>query len=60
MGQFSGAVPHPDDLRAAEVLPWIKQSKLENPSGTLGVLGRMALEVFFFRSLFRNLKIAEA
>jgi len=37
-------------------LPWIKHSKLENPSGTLGVLGRMALEVFFFRSLFRNLK----
>jgi nitrate reductase gamma subunit len=37
-------------------LPWIKQSKLENPSGVLGVLGRMALEVFLFRSLFRNLK----
>jgi nitrate reductase gamma subunit len=37
-------------------LPWIKHSKLENPSGTLGVLGRMALEVFFFRSLFRNVK----
>ncbi|MCK9420334.1 MAG: sulfate reduction electron transfer complex DsrMKJOP subunit DsrM [Nitrospirae bacterium] len=37
-------------------LPWIKQSKLENPSGMLGVLGRMALEVFFFRSLFRNVK----
>ena len=37
-------------------LPWIKQSKLENPSGMLGVIGRMALEVFFFRSLFRNLK----
>lgn len=37
-------------------LPWIKQAKLENPSGTLGVIGRMALEVFFFRSLFRNLK----
>jgi nitrate reductase gamma subunit len=37
-------------------LPWIKQNKLENPSGALGVLGRMALEVFFFRSLFRNLK----
>ncbi|HEY6011565.1 MAG TPA: sulfate reduction electron transfer complex DsrMKJOP subunit DsrM [Nitrospirota bacterium] len=37
-------------------LPWIKQSKLEAPAGTLGVLGRMALEVFFFRSLFRNLK----
>lgn len=37
-------------------LPWIKQSKLENPSGMLGVIGRMALEVLFFRSLFRNLK----
>jgi len=38
-----------------QTLPWIKQSKLECPSSTLGVLGRMALEVFFFRSLFRNL-----
>ncbi len=37
-------------------LPWIKQNKIENPSGTLGVLARMALEVLFFRSLFRNLK----
>ncbi|MFC2130977.1 sulfate reduction electron transfer complex DsrMKJOP subunit DsrM [Bacteroidota bacterium] len=37
-------------------LPWIKQSKLDNPSSTLGVLGRMALEVLFFRSLFRNTK----
>jgi len=36
--------------------PWIKHSKLENPSSMLGVAGRMALEVFFFRSLFRNLK----
>ncbi len=39
-----------------KTLPWIKSSKLENPSGTLGVIGRMALEVLFFRSLFRNLK----
>lgn len=37
-------------------LPWIKQNKLDNPSGALGVVGRMFLEVFFFRSLFRNLK----
>ncbi|HLE41483.1 MAG TPA: menaquinol oxidoreductase, partial [Nitrospirota bacterium] len=37
-------------------LPWIKQNKLENPSGMLGVIGRMTLEVLFFRSLFRNLK----
>jgi len=37
-------------------LPWIKQNKLESPSSTLGVIGRMALEVLLFRSLFRNLK----
>jgi nitrate reductase gamma subunit len=37
-------------------LPWIKQNKLDNPSSTLGVIGRMALEVFLFRSLFRNTK----
>ncbi|MFZ5997091.1 MAG: sulfate reduction electron transfer complex DsrMKJOP subunit DsrM [Nitrospirota bacterium] len=37
-------------------LPWIKQDKLENPSSTMHVIGRMFLEVFFFRSLFRNLK----
>ncbi|ROL61865.1 menaquinol oxidoreductase [Bacteroidetes/Chlorobi group bacterium ChocPot_Mid] len=37
-------------------LPWIKQNKLDNPSSSLGVIGRMALEVLFFRSLFRNTK----
>ena len=37
-------------------LPWIKHSKLESPATTLEVIGRMALEVFLFRSLFRNLK----
>ncbi len=35
-------------------LSWIKQSKIENPSTTWGVVARMALEVLFFRSLFRN------
>jgi len=35
-------------------LPWIRCAKLDNPSGTLGVVGRMALEVLFFRSLLRN------
>lgn len=35
-------------------LPWIKQSKLDNPSTTSGVIGRMLLEVFLFRSLFSN------
>jgi len=37
-------------------LPWIKQEKLENPHNTLTVMGRMALEVLFFRSLLRNTK----
>jgi nitrate reductase gamma subunit len=37
-------------------LPWIKPARLENPSTTLGVMGRMALEILLFRSLFRNTK----
>lgn len=37
-------------------LPWIKANNLESPSNTLGVIGRMALEVLLFRSLFRNTK----
>jgi len=36
--------------------PWIKNSNLESPHSGLGVLCRMALEVLFFRSLFRNTK----
>jgi nitrate reductase gamma subunit len=35
-------------------LAWIKSSRLESPSTTLGVIGRMALEILLFRSLFRN------
>jgi nitrate reductase gamma subunit len=38
-------------------LPWVKQSQLDNPSTTAGVIGRMALEVLLFRSLFRNTKM---
>jgi nitrate reductase gamma subunit len=38
-------------------LPWVKASYLENPHSTLGVLGRMALEVLVFRSLFRNTRV---
>jgi nitrate reductase gamma subunit len=37
-----------------ESLPWIPQAKLDNPSTGGGVLGRMLLEILFFRSLFRN------
>jgi nitrate reductase gamma subunit len=35
-------------------LPWLKRSRLDNPSTTLEVVGRMALEILLFRSLFRN------
>jgi nitrate reductase gamma subunit len=38
-------------------LPWIKSAKTDNPHSFWGVMGRMALEVFFFRSLFRNTKM---
>ena len=34
----------------------ISPSRLDNPSGVAGVIGRMLLEVLFFRSLFRNTK----
>ncbi len=35
-------------------LPWIHNDELDNPSNTWAVIGRMLLEVLFFRSLFRN------
>ena len=38
-------------------LPWIKANRLESPPNTAGVVGRMALEVLLFRSLFRNTKM---
>jgi [DsrC]-trisulfide reductase subunit M len=38
-------------------LPWIRNNELEAPSGLAGVIGRMALEVLFFRSLFRNTRV---
>ena len=37
-------------------LAFIKSNNLENPHNLVGVLGRMALEVLCFRSLFRNTK----
>jgi nitrate reductase gamma subunit len=38
-------------------LPWIKTNPLDNPSCFWGVIGRMALEILLFRSLFRNTKV---
>lgn len=37
-----------------ESLPWIKPNKIDNPFSTSGVIMRMILEIFLFRSLFRN------
>lgn len=41
----------------AKSLPWIKGNNLESPHNIWGVIGRMFLEIFFFRSLFRNTKM---
>ena len=38
-------------------LPWIKSNNLESPHNGWGVIGRMALEILFFRSLFRNTRM---
>jgi nitrate reductase gamma subunit len=38
-------------------LPWIKSSNIESPHNTLGIIGRMALEILLFRSLFRNERV---
>jgi nitrate reductase gamma subunit len=37
-------------------LEWIKPGRLDSPYSTAGVIGRMALEILFFRSLFRGTK----
>lgn len=38
-------------------LPWVKHNRLDNPFTTGEVIIRMLLEVFLFRSLFRNSKV---
>ncbi|WP_031385916.1 sulfate reduction electron transfer complex DsrMKJOP subunit DsrM [Desulfonatronum thiodismutans] len=37
-------------------LDWIKPSTVDSPYTTWGVVGRMAMEILLFRSLFRNTK----
>lgn len=39
-------------------LDWIKQDKFDNPDTWYQVVGRMALEVLFFRSLLKNTRTA--
>jgi nitrate reductase gamma subunit len=40
-----------------KTLPWIKYNRFDNPSNTVGVIGRMIFEVLTFRSLFRNTRM---
>jgi nitrate reductase gamma subunit len=40
-----------------ESLSWIKPAKFDNPFSMGGVIVRIALEVLFFRSLFRNTSV---
>ncbi|MDD5648745.1 MAG: respiratory nitrate reductase subunit gamma, partial [Dehalococcoidia bacterium] len=35
-------------------LNWIKSDKIESPTSNWGIFSRLALEILFFRSLFRN------
>ena len=60
MGWSASAVPFriPTTCGQQKSLPWIKQNRIDNPDTTLGVFLRMVLEVFAFRSLFRNTKAA--
>jgi len=41
-------------------LPWIKEDKAESPTDNWAVAWRMFLEIFFFRSLFRNSNMQQA
>jgi nitrate reductase gamma subunit len=55
-GWSKSAVPFriPTTCGQQKSMPWIKQSKIDNPSTGFGVFIRMALEILTFRSLFRN------
>ncbi|MBA3027807.1 MAG: menaquinol oxidoreductase [Desulfobacteraceae bacterium] len=60
MGWAASPVPFriPTTCGQQKSLPWIQQNKIDNPSSGWGVLARMALEIFLFRSLFRNTKMS--
>ncbi len=59
MGWARSPVPFriPTTCGQHKSLPWFKQNKIDNPSSTLGVIARMALEILCFRSLFRNIRM---
>jgi nitrate reductase gamma subunit len=58
LGWSNSAVPFriPTSCGQQKSLDWIPHSRLENPHTPLQTMGRMALEVLFFRSLLKNTK----
>ena len=60
LGWASSAVPFriPTTCGQQKSLPWVKQNCIDNPDTATGVFLRMILEIFLFRSLFRNTKAA--
>ena len=60
LGWAASAVPFriPTTCGQQKSLPWIKQNTIDNPDTSTGVILRMILEIFLFRSLFRNTKAA--
>jgi len=60
IGWASSAVPFriPTTCGQQKSLSWIKQNTIDNPDTSTGVILRMILEIFMFRSLFRNTKAA--
>jgi len=59
LGWSRSAVPFaiPTTGGQAKSFDWIQDAKLDNPSSEFGVFLRMVLEVFTFRSLFRNTRM---
>jgi nitrate reductase gamma subunit len=60
MGWARSAVPFriPTTCGQQKSLPWVKPNPIDNPFSGGAVIIRMALEVLFFRSLFRNTRAA--
>lgn len=60
MGWAKSPVPFriPTTCGQQKTLEWIKPNSIDNPTTKVGVLIRMILEIFLFRSLFRNTSMA--
>jgi nitrate reductase gamma subunit len=59
MGWSRSAVPFaiPTTAGQAKSFPWVRHAVLDNPANKAGMVGRLALEVLAFRSLFRNTRM---